>query len=407
MPRKHKTHSSIKSLIRDKVSIQNKKKLKSKSIVSLVSLTVISLALFITYLIYQFLSIQTNQSISSESINRLLVQKDSVQTTLVVIEANEPFKIQGAWYIVDNKRNSSGFVYYIPPGIYMRDYLNKVGEYISTGELKYIGDSISQQRAIEYSIWQLGNLTGIVPDSYIWVTYDSLKHYSKLYSDISDYSLDQFKDMYINKDIFSIQAYTINSYFSKVNFLTNILNNDEYREYIGKLDTNLSHIQLSNRIKDIKTALQTPGMYMLDLTQPWATNVQLASNGREVSVINYFEVDSRLENVVLNLKGREIEKEQVKVEVYNASDITGLASRYYRKFENSGLEVVRYENAPNQLDKTTVFIPNIEKYKNSFELLKKLIVVDINIVEGRPDFMTTGDIIVILGKDMKTEALWQ
>lgn len=407
MPKKHKIYSPIKSLVRDKVSIQNKKKLKSKLIVSFVLFIAILFILTSIYFAYQFISIQPIRSISSESVNRLLVQKDSVETTLVVIEANEPFKIQGAWYIIDNKRNSGGFVYYIPPGIYMRDYLNKVGEYISTGELKYVGDSISNQRAVEYSIWQLNNLTGIVPDSYIWVTYESLKHYSNLYSDISDYSLDQFKDIYINKDNLSIQAYTINSYFSKVNFLTNILNIDEYREYIGKLDTNLSHLQLLDRIKNVKTALQKPGMYMLDLTQPWATNVQLASNGREVSVINYLEVDSRLENVVLNLKGREIEKEQVKVEIFNASDITGLAGRYYRKFENSGLEVVRYENAPNQIDKTTVYIPNINRYKNSFELLKKLIVVDIDIVEGRPDFMTTGDIIVILGKDMKTEALWQ
>ena len=44
----------------------------------------------------------------------------------------------------------------------------------------------------------------------------------------------------------------------------------------------------------------------------------------------------------------------------------------------------------------------MEKFSNTYRVVSDVIPVEFEAVEGRPDFMTTGDIVVVLGKDIKS-----
>lgn len=407
MPKYINAQSSVRSLVREGRGKQKSKNKKSRFLNILILLILLTVLSFILYYGYLFLSAKPHSTISEDRLSHILVSREGVTSTLVVLESSEEFKIQGAWYVVNNPRNASVFVYYIPPGVYVKDYLNKISEFVSSGDLKYIGDSISQNRAVEYSIWQLGNLTGITPDSYIWISHNSLVSFTNLFGSPLEYSENDIKTHYSNSEQLTSQSFIINSLFNKLNPLPLFLNDNENSNFIKGIDTNLNGTNLYSRLWEIKNALQLSNIYMLDLGQTWATSTVVTTSGRTINLINYDEVDKRLATTIKELKGRDIEKEQVKIEIYNASEIDGLASRYSRKFQNAGIEVVRYENAPIPQDNTVIYVPKPEKFSSSLSLVKKLIVIDTNVIENRPDFMTTGDIVIILGKDMKIEALWQ
>ena len=43
----------------------------------------------------------------------------------------------------------------------------------------------------------------------------------------------------------------------------------------------------------------------------------------------------------------------------------------------------------------------MKDYKNSLNLVSEMLSGRFEVIEGRPSFMTTGDIVIILGKDIK------
>ncbi|MCK9369014.1 LytR C-terminal domain-containing protein [Candidatus Dojkabacteria bacterium] len=378
---------------------------KSLTVAGVLLITVITTIFAIQFT--RFLSIKTQSSVDKQALSKYLIKRDNVKSTLIVLQDLVNDKIAGAWYVVSNQKTNTSFVYYVPPGVYMRDYSGKVSEYVSVGDLKYAGNIINHTREIEYSIWQLSNLTGITVDSYIWFKPDSLAPFSNLFNDVSDYSLDDFNLLYLPKNEITKPALAINSITSKYSLFPLITNIAQYKKLAEGIDTNMSSFALLERIKEINRDITVSGVTMFNLSQLWATNIETTSDEREVNVINYPEIDSRLDNVINILKGRNIEKEQVKVEVYNGSDIDGLASRYFRKIKNAGLDVVRYENAPVIYEKTQIYIPDQSKYIYSLDLVKRILVVTPTIINSRPDFMTTGDIVIVLGKDMEQEAVWK
>ena len=99
---------------------------------------------------------------------------------------------------------------------------------------------------------------------------------------------------------------------------------------------------------------------------------------------------------------RELEKERVRVEIYNGSGMSGYASQYARRIRNSGCEVVRYDNAPNLQDKTEFYVPKPKEFEYSLKVIFELFPGTYETIEGRPSFMTTGDVVIILGKDIPT-----
>lgn len=407
MPKKYTALKSARSFLNEGRSVKgDNKKLIKTGITFLVILLILSIC-GLVYYSFTLKSISPSSSLSSEAKDRLLIEREGLKSTLVVLSDNDNVKIVGAWYVVFNEKNSATVVYFVPPGVFLKEYLSGVSDYVSVGDLKYIGETVSSTRKLEYAIWQLGNLTGITPDAYLWFDTNSLSAFSKAFGDVSEFKKDRYIDRYSDEDDVTSPALMINALTDKYNFVKLASNFEQYEKFVTGIDTNLTLLELLSRMNILKASLSSDSIDMLDLGQIWATQSVKSESGRDINLVNYNVVDQKLSEFVKDLKGRDIEREQVKIEVYNASEIDGLASRYSRKFENSGIDVVRYENAPAPIDQTTIYVPKKDKFEQSLQLVKKLVVVDAKESEGRPEFMTTGDIIVILGKDMSSEAAWK
>jgi hypothetical protein len=407
MPNKISTYSSTQNLLHQGGK-SKKKSFKNFTALRLVLIFLVIVGLAsLFYYIFLLNSIIPSTSLSSQAQQRLLIQRDSLKSTLIVLEDSDNVRISSAWYVIYNEKNLSTVVYYIPTGIYMKEYLSNVADYVSVGDLKYVGDTIEPKRKYEYAVWQLGNLTGITPDSYIWINSDSLKSFNTIFGNFYEFEKEEYIPNYTDSNEISGGSLIINSMIDRFSYTKLVLNFTDFSSFVHGIDTNLSQTQLLRRFEILDKALSTQTIDMLDLSQPWATKQITNESGRKIDLVNYDKVDEKLGLYVKDLKGRDIEREQVKIEVYNASEIEGLASRYSRKFENSGIEVVRFENAPNTVEKTEVYISKKDKYPVSLSIVSKLLVVETSLIDGRPDFMTTADIVVILGKDMKNEASWK
>jgi hypothetical protein len=53
------------------------------------------------------------------------------------------------------------------------------------------------------------------------------------------------------------------------------------------------------------------------------------------------------------------------------------------------------------LDNTVLYIPDEDRFKNSIDVVKEVVDGNVEIINDRPTFMTTGDIVVVLGKDIE------
>ncbi len=354
-----------------------------------------------------FNSINIDDSLSKSASERILIEREGVESTLYVFEAPIDNRILAAWVVIKNMRNGSTVVYYVPAGVYIRDYSGQLDDYVSVADLRYAGNVLSETRDIEYAVWQINNLTSLSIDSYIWIDSEAISTYSTLFGDLSEFSAATYSSKYINSEDTANTTYLLNSFMSRFSLFKLFLNSDSWESLSKGVKSNLSPGLLVKRIVTTQGTLNSGGVYLFDLSQPWATEQVTTSNGKTASILNSTSVDNKFAGFIDIVRGRDVEREQVKVEVYNGSGISGLASRYARKVKNSGMTIVRFENAPEEIDRTVIYVPKPENYSNSLKIVKDILVVDAQEVVGRPSFITTGDIVVILGKDMEKEVSWK
>lgn len=89
--------------------------------------------------------------------------------------------------------------------------------------------------------------------------------------------------------------------------------------------------------------------------------------------------------------------EQARVEVYNGTDIGGLANGTARIFKNSGINITRIEDAPLKLEKTTLYVKQYEKHESTIKIIEHDLAGNVEIVQEDPSFLTAGDIVVVVG----------
>jgi hypothetical protein len=118
---------------------------------------------------------------------------------------------------------------------------------------------------------------------------------------------------------------------------------------------------------------------------------------RQFDTINF---DKELSKYIPGLVSKDVERERVNVEVYNGSNTTGLASEYARLIRHTGARILRYDNAPNLYEETVIYIPEPEGYQHSLTLIRDVVGNNVKVRNERPPFVTTGDIVLILGEDI-------
>jgi hypothetical protein len=163
-----------------------------------------------------------------------------------------------------------------------------------------------------------------------------------------------------------------------------------------------SNLPILNLIKEVNFINQSLSSYQseqMEIVDCCVEEVTLSSDRvrRQFDTINF---DKELSKYIPGLVSKDVERERVNVEVYNGSNTTGLASEYARLIRHTGARILRYDNAPNLYEETVIYIPEPEGYQHSLTLIRDVVGNNVKVRNERPPFVTTGDIVLILGEDI-------
>jgi len=358
------------------------------------------------FVIFNILTIKPNCSVCL--LQRPILQKDVVvaRTTMIILESPQEDKILGVWLVSENKENASLMVYYIPWWVYVYDYSgSNLSSRLSISNLKYASTLVSPDRYREYTIWQLVQNIGLPINDYIWIDSNNLNNYSNIYGDIAEFSRSDISKLYIN-DI-SNESLLLHSFMSRFSSLSIFTNYNEHKSFFAAIESNMNTYELIRYITSLRDSLSVGGINSIDVSLNNSTSeIYDSSLARNVSVINTQVIDAQYVNVLSKLKSREYNAELSRVEVYNGSDISGLAFRYKRLLSNNGINVIRYDNAPDIYERTTVYITN-DKFPITKDVIIDTVGSDVEIINANPSFITTGDFVVVLGKDIGNKIEWK
>lgn len=364
--------------------------------------------LVISFTVYALVNISSAKTIDYTQINSsegyiLGRQSNEQEKTLILIEngyENER-KIADVYLYIKNNKKKSGLIIYIPGGLYFNGLEEEFGNKIPVSSLRYAGDYLQQGRGVEYALWQLAQLLGTKFNEYIWITSEGVDILNGIYGNM--YDIDgSLKNIYTSGDTeYSDELLVLNSLSSRINLLDSILKSSSIGKLDGKIYSNKSLTNVLNELKDINGAIRSNDIFIIDLSNSKYCDEEDSISGGKIKVLNTQKYDEIFREHYSNTADSSVEKERARIEVYNGSEIDGIAYQLGRKIVNSGGDVVRYGNSPSTIEKTTIYVPNMNSYKNSFNLISEILSGRFEVIEGRPSFMTTGDIVIILGKDIK------
>jgi hypothetical protein len=276
------------------------------------------------------------------------------------------------------------------------------GNSIAVSSFRYAGDFLQEGRGVEYAIWQIGQMLGIKFDNYIWFTPEGVKNYSEMYGDISAVE-DRLKEYYkvSEGDALNDSFFKLSTMSTKYSVLKNMTGLSDLIDSNSMIYSNLSFTGYLKFFENLNKTVRNTETYGIDLSSSRYSTESLSTSGGQIRYINTDEFDDVYRNLIAKIIDRTLEKERVRVEIYNGSGVAGAAKQFGRKIENSGCDVVRYENAPKTMDRTILYISNEANFANSLKVVSEILSGSYDLVIGRPEFMTTGDIVVVLGQDIK------
>ncbi|HHX99124.1 TPA: LytR C-terminal domain-containing protein [Candidatus Dojkabacteria bacterium] len=372
---------------------ENKKKEKKRVPLGKYLLWLLSIT-FVVYLGYFLLSVFTLKTVdvsTGEDSNLNLFSKVSsdLEKTLIIVEEKDGdrSKIVSVYAYLENKSKKNELLIYLPGDVYYAGLEEKFGNEIPVSSFRYAGDFLESGRGVEYAIWQINQLLGFKSEKYIYISSDATNI---------------VKGFVGHKEGVFAGVNGVEEIANAISFKKMFFSIRELDDLDKKIYSNIPFYTTRLALESLKSGKKGYRREVIDFSdQKYLKDGELLT-GEDIKVLDSKEYDKDLNKLLANVLDRNLENERVRVEVYNGSGLTGVAYSFGRKITNSGCDVVRYENAPNMYTKTTLFVPDKESFKNAYDIVSDVIPVEFEIVEGRPDFMTTGDIVVILGENISS-----
>ena len=359
-------------------------------------------------LLYSFVILSgiSTRDILSENLSRhsfLSSAGGDLEKTMFIIERERPSGrgIADVYVLLNNERKGNSIVIYIPGSLYFSGLEGDFGSPIPISSLRYAGDFLQEDRGVEYSFWQLNEILGLRAENYVWITPEAYTIINEVYGDIDDIK-DRYKEDYILQRGDSLtnaflRLHAMSSQYSFLKTITNVRNVKGMDEYIY---SNLSFTGAMNKIGSYRRIVGDTQTLVIDLSSPRYSIDQLSDQGGQVRSINISEYDKALRRNFIDIIDRGLERERVRVEVYNGSGSPGKAGLFARRILNNGCDVVRFGNAPESLERTQVYVSDDREFRNSLNVVDEILFSRYELLDERPSFMTTGDIVVILGEDI-------
>ena len=369
-------------------------------------LLVIGILAYFIYTYIGFSNIKSENPLKNSNSDYYLLsdKKDALEKTLIVFEEeyNEKEVIKYVYLYAENKEKGQSVLIYLPGWLEYRGLERDFGTSVSVSAFRYAGEFIQDGRGFEYAIWQLEQLLGSNIDQYIWFSAQSFSVFQEKLGNSSGDSV--YAQYYNNGFEVSDEAYFFNSFVSKLVWFNLLMSSSKFKDSEAVIYSSYSTLgNIVVELKNIHNSTLATRPYLIDFSSPkYLSQEESAGSVGITSYINVSEYDTVWRGFVDGMIDRKLEKERARVEIYNGSGLSGYAAQYSRRVRNSGIEVVRYDNAPLEEEKTKFYVPNIEDFPNSLQIVQEIFPGTYEVLEERPSFMTTGDIVIILGKDIPT-----
>jgi len=329
--------------------------------------------------------------------------EDVLESTIFIFERekNEKRRIADVYVFLKNREKGISLLIYLPGSLYFNGLEENFGNSVAISSLRYAGDFLQEGRGIEYGLWQLSEILGFKVDKYVWVTTEAYEVFNEVYGDMNEVK-EKYKDTYKKEKgvTLSESFFRLHSLSSQFSSLKTLLNPKVISRLDGNIYSNISFFNVLREIDGFESSVRSSETNALDISLPSYSTEELVSGGGQVRNINISEYDKVLRGYLLGMIDKKLEKERVRVEVYNASGQAGKAGVYARKILNNGLDVVRFGNAPKNLEKSVVYVSNAQDIPNSLSIVSEILLGRFEEVTERPSFMTTGDIVILLGEDI-------
>lgn len=353
---------------------------------------VVALILFFLYYIAILLRSVTTINIENPlkgSKNVHFYSIPDVRRTLVMYVGRND-EIKSVFVTLYGSESSTVTIYNIPTWVYVQEYSDTFEDIVPVKNLLYIGNSINDRRKYEYAFWQIQNISALTFDSYIIIN-DAADDVSERIYGVSITSLK------------SVGDYA--SYFKAHNLLSTLSNPESYNTFTNNIKSNMDRYGVYEYFNTLAAVINDEST-LINVSETVATTEKTLVNGSVVKFLDYANVDKQLQANISALQGKKLQKEQVRIEVYNGSSVPRAAERYARFISNSGCLVVRYSNSPDNEKTSKIYVSDEKKYAESLRVVKEIFVQPPEVIVGRPNFLSTGDIVVVLGEDLKNEVSW-
>ena len=155
--------------------------------------------------------------------------------------------------------------------------------------------------------------------------------------------------------------------------------------------TNMSKTDLLNLFSLLLKSSDIKSSYLKS-----AGYLTVKSGSEDILLPDYEILDNSIRDVFADPK---VQREQARVEVFNSTGSRGLATFRARWLRNVGVDVIRTGDSSIVFERTTLYISNSEDYTDTINIVNRIFKEDVSVKEGTPDFITTGDIVIVLGKN--------
>jgi hypothetical protein len=374
----------------------------------------------------QYKNLSFTDPLGTHLLDPMEINPDNGVVTVTAIIIETPFKedaedlikepsitkIDHIYLSIWNADLERGILVCIPGWVYYPSLLSGItgdDTYVSFANSLYVANKTED---ISYVFGEIETIFGIPINSYIWVDRTAREFTDKVFGEVAyvDDSSEYMQNFVDSIGLFDL----LTSSKELEDSLISVEDGEESEREMG-IHTNLSAIEIYDIVKRISSHMDTDIMEVIDLSEEGAYRNGALESGYPVLLLNVNEFDNMLEDHFQVLRSRTVEKEQAKIEVFNSSSVGGLAGNIGRHVTNNGLSLLRAGNSPVGIDTTTIFVTNLEKYGHSVNMVKAYLEralywsslvegesvndIDVRVVTGRPSFLTTGDIVVVIGNN--------
>lgn len=111
---------------------------------------------------------------------------------------------------------------------------------------------------------------------------------------------------------------------------------------------------------------------------------------------DYLAVDQLIQQLLSRTR---VVREQARVEIFNASNKTGIATTAKRQLMNQGANIIRAGNSPEKSSQNTLYVSDVERFSANIALVREIMRGDVEILQEPYPFNHTGDLVLVLGGD--------